>query len=119
MAELLDLKDMEKKYPSNVNFSKDEIKQIVSDLKRQDWITLPKHRAGRDGGAGNYIENDKPRPIINYAKQKLDLDFKDLLTCAPAPILKGGNKKTKKTKKKKRGGGRIKKLRAKTKRNKK
>ena len=48
------LKDMEKKLPSQVNLSKDEIKRIVSDLKRQDWITLPKHRAGRDGGTGNY-----------------------------------------------------------------
>ena len=101
MAELLDLKDMEKKYPSNVNFSKDEIKQIVSDLKRQDWITLPKHRAGRDGGTGNYIEedvfgvkeNNEERPDLGIYELKTHREHSDSLSSLKA-IEPGPKKKS-------------------------
>ena len=34
-----------------------------------------------DGHKGNYIENDKPRPIINYAKQKLEIENFLLQNC--------------------------------------
>ena len=92
MAELLNLKDMDKKLPSQVNLSKDEIKRIVSDLKRQDWITLPKHRAGRDGGTGNYIEedvfgvkeNNEERPDLGIYELKTHREHSDSLNSLKA-----------------------------------
>lgn len=43
--------------PSDVNFSKDEIRTKICELKQKDWIELPSNRAFRDGGPGNYFED--------------------------------------------------------------
>ena len=68
MAELLNLKDMEKKYPSNVNFSKDEIKKIIQELKKQGWLEVPKKWADKDGGGGEYIQHDHFHVKVNPEK---------------------------------------------------
>ena len=78
---------MDKKSPSEVNISKDEIKEIISGIKKQDWITLPKNRAGRDGGAGNYIEedvfgvkeNNEERPDLGTYELKTHREHSDSL----------------------------------------
>ena len=86
-CQVIALNYMDKKSPSEVNFSKDEIKEIISGLKKQDWITLPKNRAGRDGGAGNYIEedvfgvkeNNEERPDLGTYELKTHREHSDSL----------------------------------------
>lgn len=59
---------MEKLLPSDVNYSKDEIKSIVSNLKNQGWLELPPKWADKDGGGGEYIQHDHFHVKVNPQK---------------------------------------------------
>ncbi len=48
---------MSKKYPSEINYSKDEIKRIVLKLKSTEWLKVPEKWADKDGGGGEYIQH--------------------------------------------------------------
>lgn len=66
--QVLDPQYMDKKYPSEVNLSKDEIKKIVHDLKKQGWLEVPKKWADKDGGGGEYIQHDHFHVKVNPEK---------------------------------------------------
>ena len=86
--------------PSEVNYSKEEIKEKILELKKRGWITLPSNRAGRDGGAGNYIENDvfkvkennSEGPDLGRYELKTHRDHSDSLNTLKSiePGIKGG-----------------------------
>ena len=60
---------MDKKYPSEVNFSKSEIKEIVLKLKEKKWWELPSKWIGKDGGAGEYIQEEHFHVKVNPEKR--------------------------------------------------
>lgn len=60
---------MKKSYPSEVDYSKDEIKSIISNLKNnQGWLKLPPKWADKDGGGGEYIQHDFFHVRVNPEK---------------------------------------------------
>jgi len=58
------------------SFTKSELIKLLSQLKNKGWIQLRKHRAGRDGGFGNTLEDllgipENNIPLADYGDLEL------------------------------------------------
>ena len=57
-----------KQYPSEMNYTKEQIKDIICSIKQAGWLELPENWKDKDGGGGEYIQHDHFHVKVNPQK---------------------------------------------------